>query len=100
MVALLQVIAIVALAPLIHGAMKRLRANLQGRPGPAPIQPYRDLTKLWKKEALLPTGVSAITRAAPGVSIGVALTFAMALPIVSQTHVGGVVDIIALAFLL
>ena len=100
MMALLQVLAIVALAPLVQGAMKRLRANLQGRPGPAPIQPYRDLSKLWKKEALLPTGVSAITRAAPGVSIGVALTFATALPIVSQSHVSAIVDVIALAFLL
>lgn len=100
MTALLQVLVIVALAPLVQGTMKRLRANLQGRPGPSPLQPYRDISKLWKKEVLLPTGSSVITRVAPGVSIGVALTFAGALPIASQVHVSGVVDIIALAFLL
>jgi formate hydrogenlyase subunit 4 len=101
MTALLQVLLIVALAPLIHGAMKRLRANLQGRPGPFPLQPYRDIRKLWRKEALLPTDSSVIARIAPGVSIGVAVTFAVALPVVSQTHHGGgIIDIIALAFLL
>jgi len=100
MTALLQVFVIVALAPLIHGAMKRLRANLQGRPGPSPLQPYRDIRKLWKKEALLPTDSSVIARIAPGVSIGVAVTFAVALPVVSQVHGGGVIDVIALAFLL
>jgi formate hydrogenlyase subunit 4 len=101
MTALLQVILIVALAPLIHGAMKRLRANLQGRPGPSPLQPYRDFRKLWTKEALLPTESSVIARIAPGVSIGVAVTFAAALPVVSQPqHGGGIIDVIALAFLL
>jgi formate hydrogenlyase subunit 4 len=100
MLGLLQVVVIVALAPLVHGAMKRLRANLQGRPGPSPLQPYRDIGKLWKKEALLPTGSSALVRVAPGVSIGVALTFAAALPVASQAHVSGTIDIIALAFLL
>ncbi len=100
MTALLQVLLIVALAPLIHGAMKRLRANLQGRPGPSPLQPYRDIRKLWRKEALLPSDSSVIARIAPGVSIGVAVTFAVALPVVSQTQHGGIVDVIALAFLL
>jgi formate hydrogenlyase subunit 4 len=100
MVGLLQVLVIIAIAPLVHGAMKRLRANLQWRPGPSPLQPYRDIAKLWRKEALLPTGCSIITRAAPGISIGVAVTFAFALPIVSQAHGSGVIDVIALAFLL
>jgi formate hydrogenlyase subunit 4 len=100
MVGLLQVLVMIAIAPLVHGAMKRLRANLQGRPGPSPLQPYRDIAKLWRKEALLPTGCSIITRAAPGISIGVAVTFAFALPVVSQTHGSGVIDVIALAFLL
>src|ERR1700682_5261231 len=100
MIGLLQVLIIVAIAPLVHGSMKRLRANLQGRPGPSPIQPYRDIAKLWRKEALLPAGCSFITRVAPGISIGVAITFAFALPTVSQTHGSGVIDVIALAFLL
>ena len=71
-----QVVAIVLLAPLVQGTMKWLRARWQGRPGPSPVQPYRDLRKLWGKEAVLPEGVSVITAWAPGIVLGVALTFA------------------------
>jgi formate hydrogenlyase subunit 4 len=99
MIAVLQTIAIVLAAPLVQGAMRRLRARLAGRPGPAVIQPYRDLAKLWRKEALLPAGASPIATLAPGLVLGVALTFAAALPVLAA---GGPVfaDIIALGFLL
>jgi formate hydrogenlyase subunit 4 len=100
MIALVQVLVIVALSPLVHGVMKRLRANFQGRPGPSPVQPYRDTIKLWKKEAMLPTGSSVVSRAAPGLAIGVAFTFAAAIPVVLQSGGNSVIDIIALAFLL
>jgi formate hydrogenlyase subunit 4 len=82
---ILQVAIITALAPLVQGAMRRLRARLQGRPGPVLIQPYRDLAKLWKKEALLPEGTSLVAAAA-------------ALPL--TTGASAIIDIVALAFLL
>ena len=96
----LQALAIVALAPLLQGAMKSLRARLQGRPGPSPLQPYRDLAKLWRKEALLPEGASWITRAAPGIALGVAVTFAAVLPFVPHGGIDAIVDVVALALLL
>jgi len=99
MLLLAQVLSIAALAPLVQGVMKRLRANLQGRPGPSPLQPYRDLAKLLNKEALLPHGVSPIPLVAPGIVLGVAVTFASVLPIVAPNAMG-IVDVIALAFLL
>lgn len=99
MLAALQWLAIVALAPLAHGAMKQLRARLQGRPGPSMLQPYRDLAKLWAKEALLPEGASLVTIIAPGLALGVALTFAAAIPVAGRAA-GSIVDIVALAFLL
>lgn len=95
----LQMLAIAALAPLAHGLLKRLRANLQGRPGPSPIQPYRNLTKLFRKEAVLPSCMSPLALAAPGVSLGVALTFAAIVPIASRP-VASPIDIVALVFLL
>lgn len=94
-----QVLTIVLLAPLVQGAMKLLRARLQGRPGPSAIQPYRDLAKLWTKEALLPRATSVISLCAPGVALGVAVTFAAVLPL-AHPSLGNVVDIVALAFLL
>jgi formate hydrogenlyase subunit 4 len=95
----LQVLAIVAFAPLIQGAMKLLRARLQGRPGPPAIQPYRDIAKLWAREALLPHGTSIIPLCAPGVALGVAVTLAATLPL-ARGSLGNVVDIVGLAFLL
>jgi len=98
MLVFVQVLVIAALAPLLQGAMKQLRARLQGRPGPNPIQPYRDLAKLWSKEALLPDGTSIVTLCAPGLAFGVALTFAAVLPLTAQAV--PVIDVVALAFLL
>jgi formate hydrogenlyase subunit 4 len=68
--------SIVILAPLVQGIMRSLRARLQGRIGPSPLQPYRDLFKLLRKEALLPEGTSTVVAAAPGVMLGVSLTLA------------------------
>jgi formate hydrogenlyase subunit 4 len=99
MIAVLQVAVIVLLAPLLQGAMKLLRARLQGRPGPSAVQPYRDLAKSWRKEALLPEGASVITLAAPGLLLGISLTFVAALPIISRSSLS-IVDVVALAFLL
>jgi formate hydrogenlyase subunit 4 len=93
-------IAIVLAAPLIQGAMKRLRARLAGRPGPSVLQPYRDLVKLWHKEALLPVGASPIATAAPGIVLGVALTFAALLPSIARGGSGALTIIVALGFLL
>jgi formate hydrogenlyase subunit 4 len=98
MVVVIQVLVIVALAPLLHGSMKQFRARLQGRRGPNVLQPYRDLAKLWSKEALLPDGTAITTLWAPGLALGVALTFAAALPLTG--HAVSVIDVVALAFLL
>jgi len=95
---MLQVLAIVIVAPLLHGAMKRLRARLQGRPGPSIWQPYRDLRKLWSKDAVLPEGTGWIVACAPGVSLGVAIALAAAVPLWSQPPAA--LDVIALALLL
>jgi formate hydrogenlyase subunit 4 len=100
MIQLLQALALIALAPLLQGAMKRLRARLQGRPGPSVVQPYRDLAKLWGKETLFPEGVSPLARAAPGLVLGVSLTFVAALPFVVGGAFDASVDVVALAFLL
>lgn len=97
---LAQVLAIVVLAPLVQGAMKRLRARWQGRPGPSVVQPYRDLAKLSHKEALLPSGTSPLTAAAPGLVLGVALTFVASLPLVTGSGSDAFADMIALGFLL
>jgi formate hydrogenlyase subunit 4 len=73
-------VAIVVLAPLVHGTIKTLRARLAGRPGPSPLQPYRDLRKLLAKESVVAEDTSWIVLAAPGCVFGAALTVAALVP--------------------
>ncbi len=96
---LLQLLVIAAFAPLVQGAMKVMRARLQGRPGPSAVQPYRDLAKLWRKESILPDGVSPIAIVAPGIALGVALTLAAALPL-AVPGIPSLGEIVSLIFLL
>ena len=58
----------VALAPLLPGTIQTLKARLQGRRGPSPLQPYRTLRRLWRKSAVDPegTGVGVPARAGAG----------------------------------
>lgn len=95
----LQFAFLVALAPLLQGVLRSLRAKLQGRPGPLPVQPYRDLRKLWSKEALVPAATSALVIAAPGVVLGVALTFAALVPPIA-TAGSPAMNAVAMALLL
>jgi formate hydrogenlyase subunit 4 len=97
--AAIQFALVLGLAPLVHGLLAALRARLQGRPGPSPLQPYRDLRKLWTKEAVFPGSVNPIVVAVPGIVFGVAVTFAALLPVLAGTRPLAI-DAVALALLL
>lgn len=58
-------VAGVALAPLLPGSIQALKARLQGRRGPSPLQPYRTLWRLWHKSAVDPLGAGVVYRLAP-----------------------------------
>src|SRR5450755_2986148 len=64
-VQVLQVATIAAAAPGVSGVIARVEARLQGRTGPRTLQPYSDLRKLFRKEALAPEGASWVFLAAP-----------------------------------
>jgi formate hydrogenlyase subunit 4 len=55
----------VALAPLLPGLIQTLKARLQGRRGPSPLQPYRTLWRLWHKSAVDPAGAGVMYRLVP-----------------------------------
>src|SRR5258708_20283822 len=76
-----QVIGGVALAPLIPGTIQQLKARLQGRRGPSPLQPYRDLRRLWGKSLVWPVGSTIVYSAAPAVAAACLLMALMLLPI-------------------
>ena len=54
-----------ALAPLLPGTIQALKARLQGRRGPSPLQPYRELRRLWGKTLVDPQPTTVVYRLAP-----------------------------------
>jgi formate hydrogenlyase subunit 4 len=80
-----QTIGLVVLAPLLTGAMRQVRARLEGRVGAGIGQPWRDLRKLVHKEPLLPDGTTVVFRAAPWVLLGTTLVIAAVVPLLSTT---------------
>ncbi len=83
--ALAQLVGVVA-APLLPGLIQSLKARLQGRRGPSPLQPYRTLRRLWRRSRVQPAGAGAVYRLAPAV---VAACMLIAVAIVPVAGRGG-----------
>ena len=62
---LLQLALLLALAPLLTGLVRKVKARLNGRIGPGLMQPYRDLLRLLRKEAVLAPNASWLFRVSP-----------------------------------
>ena len=100
-VVLLQVLVVVAGAPLLVGLMRQIRARLEGRAGPGPGQPWRDLRKLLAKEAIRPHGTSWVFTTAPSVLLSSTLVIVAVCPFISTVSpLDGVADLFAVVSLL
>ena len=91
----------ILLAPLLPGLVQHWKARLQGRRGPTPLQPYRELRRLWGKSAVTVEGTTFIYRLAPAVvaaSLGVAVLLVPAAEVAPDWGLGH--DALALAGLL
>src|SRR5258705_12713956 len=82
-----QTALVLGLAPLLSGVTRKIRARLLRRQGPSVLQPYRDLLKLIRKEAVVAENASWLFRAAPylilattWVAAALVPTFASGLP--------------------
>jgi formate hydrogenlyase subunit 4 len=62
---LLQMLLVLAVAPALVGLVRKVKARLLRRQGPAILQPYRDLARLLRKEAVLAENASWLFRAVP-----------------------------------
>jgi len=60
-----QMLVVLALAPLLTGIVRKAKARLLRRRGPSVIQPYRDLVRLLRKEAVVAEQASWLFRVAP-----------------------------------
>ena len=99
--AVVQVSGGVVLAPLLPGLVQHWKARLQGRRGPTPFQPYRELRRLWGKSTVDPTGTGVVYRAGPALSaasLGVAVLLVPVAAHAADLGVGH--DVLALAGLL
>jgi formate hydrogenlyase subunit 4 len=80
---LLQVLTVAAAAPGVSGVIARIEARLQGRTGPRILQPYYDLAKLFRKEALAPEGATWFFLVAPVVAVAAYLTVPLLIPVLT-----------------
>src|ERR1700683_5165368 len=99
---LLQVLTVAFGAPGVTGVIAKVEARLQGRRGPRVRQPYYDLAKLFRKEALAPEGASWFFLAAPLVAVAAYLTIPLLIPVLTTygLPLGYMGDILGGGFLL
>ncbi len=71
----------VALAPLLMGVVKKVKAWAQGRRGQPLLQPYYNLAKLLRKETVVSSNASWVTRATPYLSISVLIVATLSVPL-------------------
>lgn len=79
--ALVQGLGMLAVAPLVRGTIKKLKATLQTRQGPPLLQPYFDLAKLLGKETVRSTTSSWVYVAGPRVYFASAVAATTLVPV-------------------
>jgi formate hydrogenlyase subunit 4 len=60
-----EMLVVLLVAPLLAGYVRKVKALLVGRRGPPLVQPYRDLLRLLRKEAVLAHSASWVFRVTP-----------------------------------
>ncbi|STF30218.1 formate hydrogenlyase subunit 4 [Escherichia coli] len=80
---LIQALVLFAVAPLLSGITRVARARLHNRRGPGVLQEYRDIIKLLGRQSVGPDASGWVFRLTPYVMVGVMLTIATALPVVT-----------------
>ncbi len=99
--AALQVVLVIAGAPLLIGLMRRVRARLEGRVGPPISQPWRDVRKLLRKDRTVPANASWVFSTAPLVLVATAALVAGIVPfLTTRSALDQVGDLFAVVYLL
>jgi formate hydrogenlyase subunit 4 len=79
-----QLALVLLVAPLLLGITRRVKARLQYRHGPSLLQPYHDLAKWWRKEAVESDAASPLTALAPPVVLAAVVVATLLVPIVGR----------------
>lgn len=92
-----QSVLFVIAAPLLVGWIAKIKAILQNRKGPSIFQPYRDMAKLFGKEAMVPDTASMLFRVAPYIVFTSTWLAASVIPLVAlQLPTAAIADVIVL----
>ena len=92
---------VLALAPVLIGFVRFIKARLMGRRGPPLLQPWRDILKLLRKRPVLAEGATAITQATPYIACAATFLAACLVPGFAQGMVlAPMADLLLLAGLL
>lgn len=75
-----QLVLVLALAPLLQGMIKGVKAACQNRRGPGLLQPWHDVLKLLRRESVVSEHASWVYHAAPYVYVGAYLAAAALVP--------------------
>ena len=97
--AVIQVLVVTAAAPLLVGVLRTLKARLVGRRGPRVLQPYANLAKLFRKEAVVSTTTSWIFRVTPYVLFSTMVTAALIVPLLLARPVLDFAGLVLLMYL-
>jgi len=101
--ALAQALLVALAAPLLVGLVRTLKARLTGRRGADPWQPYLDLLKLLRKDAVISTTTSWLFRLTPFVLVATMLVAATVVPVLvtrpALSFAGGIIVLMYLFML-
>ncbi len=100
-VAIVQALLLVVLAPLVSGSARWLRAKMHTRKGPSILQDYYDIAKLFKRQDVHTKDSSFVHKLMPPLFMGCLLVLAMGVPMITrQSPVPALGDIILILYLL
>jgi formate hydrogenlyase subunit 4 len=99
--AVIQFALLLAIAPLVTGVIRTMKARFQARRGPGTLQPYQELLKLFRKGMVIPETASWIFDATPYVVFTTAAVAGLMIPMVSaEAPLGLFGGILAVVYLL
>ena len=79
-----QILFVLALAPLYSGVLSRFKEIVQSRRGPSILQPYRDLWKLFHKDQILSEETSWIYRFTPYLVFVIPIFVTILIPVLTN----------------
>jgi formate hydrogenlyase subunit 4 len=96
-----QLLLMLALAPLVTGVIRTMKARLQIRRGPGILQPYREILKLFRKGMVIPETSSWIFGATPFVVFTATAIAGLMVPMISSpAPLGWMGGVLAVVYLL